>query len=608
MKTLSSIFLVLLSLSIFSFGFLSSTFALEMRHEQPLQAQAQLVPYQIEPHQTAQVEITLSLPEGYRAYEDQFALTVVSPAGFKISRIAIAPLKEFFDENTGKNKKGVIGEAKMTAVIEAPADLSIKDRQLQLNLRYQACTQTYCLFPIDLTLKMDFEPLVQDQPMPDKPFWQLKFDDILKQGLLWTFLFVFIAGLLTSFTPCIFPMIPITLSILGQHAHMRSKRHNIALAHVYVLGIALTYSTLGVAAAASGALFGSFMSHPAVLTVITLVFIAMALSMFGLYELQAPAVIRQRLGGDLKVHGYPGVFLYGVIAGVVASPCVGPVLVGVLTYIARTQNLWLGFWLMFVFALGMGQLFILIGVFSSFTKHLPRSGPWMDGVKNFFGLCMVGAAFYYLSLLLPSRWWDGALGLALIVLAIWFRIQLKALPETAKTRRRFFHQLWKSLCQSTLVVGMALLALAVFNLSTQNVLGRFTSAPQAHTLEPLEKAETNFTPVPAGEFEQSLEAALKTGRPIVIDFGAEWCAACMELEHKTFTHEEFKKLAPQFSLLKFNATDETPELEALKVKYNIVGLPTVLFYDRHGKLRTDLTVNEFIDGPAFAERMQKALE
>jgi thioredoxin:protein disulfide reductase len=566
--------------------------------ERPLLATGKINPYKLEPLQSALVEIEMSLPEGYRAYEEQFALTVISPEGFKISKIQIDLLKEFYDENTKKTKRGMIGNAKsktkMTATIEAPADLKGGEQQLILNLKYQACTKTYCLFPLDHKLEIPFASLSKHSQETENSnsFWNLSFSDIQSRGLLITFLFVFFAGILTSFTPCIFPMIPITLSILGQNAHLRSRKHNFLLAHVYVLGIATTYSALGVFAAATGAMFGSFMSHPLVLSFICLVFLTMSLSMFGVFELQAPQFLQKRLGGDLHVKGYHGIFIYGIIAGLVASPCVGPVLVGVLTYIAKSQNLWLGFWLMFTFAFGMGQLFILIGVFSHFTKLLPKSGPWMNGVKNFFGILMIGAALYYLQLLVTQRWWDLAAGLIVVATASGLGAFHSIKIENHKNLVPQY--IWKGLCQALVIVGGFLIAFGVFDLRQT----QFMSV----------KTEQKSVSIFANYSDQALQKALADKKPVMIDFWAEWCAACLELEQKTFTQNIFKEVAQNFVLLKFDATNDSPELDILKKKYGIVGLPTIIFYDSKGQLRTDLTVNEFIEAPKFVERMKKALD
>lgn len=620
MKLFSAIILLIFSAP---FSILLSSQAFAQSHkERPLHIIGQIIPYQLQAGQSASLELQLQLDNKYRAYSDKFEIKSLESEVINIGALTFAPLKEFFDENTKKKKMGVIGQARAKATIEIPSHGLEGLQKIKFSLRYQACTKTYCLFPIDETFEVPVQisavvavaaptttaatttAVLTAAPAAEISFLKSKFEDIEKQGLLWTLLFVFIAGVLTSFTPCIFPMIPITLSILGQQAHIRSRKHQLLIAHIYVLGIAVTYSALGVFAAATGSMFGSFMSHPAVLSVIVIVFLAMAFSMFGLYELQAPAFIRNRLGGDLQVSGYHGVFIYGIIAGVVASPCVGPVLVGILTSIARTQNLWLGFWMMFVFALGFGQLFILIGVFGSFTKHLPKSGPWMDAVKNIFGTMMVGAALYYLSFIIPTNWWPVAVSLTSITLASYLGAFNKistghhasgAGSTTTQQKHLFIARVWKGFCQAILIVSSVFLGAHLYkNISASTGATNSAISDGSHA--------TGFIPYT----EDAFQTAIKNHRPIIIDFGASWCGACVELEEKTFPHEAVQALVSQFVMLKFDATSDSPALDIMKKKYNIVGLPTVVFYDSSGAWRKDLTVNEFISGPEFAEKMKQA--
>ncbi|RMG21106.1 MAG: cytochrome C biogenesis protein, partial [Deltaproteobacteria bacterium] len=207
---------------------------------------------------------------------------------------------------------------------------------------------------------------------------------------------VFVGGLLTSLTPCVYPLIPITVSVFG--ARSASSRVKAALLSlVYVLGMAVMYTGLGVGAALTGRAFGGVMANPWVITAVAAVFVVFAASMFGAFELRLPAGLQTRLsqvGGE----GWAGAFLMGLVSGVVAAPCTGPVLGGVLTYVATTADVVAGGSLLFVFALGMGVLFFLLGTFS---VSLPKSGPWMDSVKSLFGVALLVVALYYLKDVAP---------------------------------------------------------------------------------------------------------------------------------------------------------------------------------------------------------------
>ncbi len=556
--------------------------------KQVLTAHVQLKDYQLNAGQGSEIKINLNLPDGYKAFEDQFRLKVISPEGFRIGQLQISPLIEFFDKTTKRQRKGVIKSGLITAPLEAPKDLSDGDHELILQLTYQACTDTFCLFPANLDLKTPFNfdsgsalKTAAEATSSSSPF---EFSEYFKKGLLWTFFFVFLAGILTSFTPCMFPMIPITLSVLGKNAHTRSRWQNFIVSLLYVLGIAVTYSIMGVVAASTGALFGSFMAHPAVLSVMCLVFLAMALSMFGLFELQAPAFIQNRFASSDDLTGYSGAFFSGVISGVVASPCVGPVLVGVLTYIAKTQNLVLGFFLMFTYALGMGQIFLALGVFSQLTKLLPKSGPWLEGIKHIFGLSMLGVFYYFLGLLVPLRVWDVALGVGFLVGSI---ILLSRKARYSKT-----------IGLPSLIVGLGFVALGALNLRPE-LQERWIKETPGYDVK-----ATNWLPYSEAE----LVRAREQGKPVIVDFHAEWCAACKELDQYTFTNQRFQLLSTQFVLMKFDATNESPELDALRAKFGIVGLPTVLFFNKQGVLLPELTLTAFEEADPFIQRMSKALK
>jgi thiol:disulfide interchange protein DsbD len=503
--------------------------------QHPLSAVAKVTPYAVEPEQIAELQVSVLLPIEFKAYEDQFHIQITSPEGVKISKFSISPLTEFFDTFTKKKRRGVMGSATLIAPFELPKNMPQGDQILDVKLTYQACTKAYCLFPQNVMLKVPVTVNAPVHTLHAKSFFKMSFEEIATHGLWISFIFVFLFGVLSSFTPCVYPMIPITIAVLGREAHARTRWQNFKVSLTYVCGIAATYSALGVVAASTGMLFGSFISHPLVLGFVVVVFLLMALSMFGLFELQAPPFLRDTLLSHLHVHGYLGAFVSGLVAGIVASPCVGPVLVGILTFVAQTQNLWLGFWLLFVYALGMGMLFLALGVFSHFTKALPRSGEWMARIKIFFGMVMVAMAIYYLNMIFPvthlfdqSRW----------------------ISDSPGVSERAMRQ-WNN-----------------------------------YSDELLQKAQTE-------------------GRPVIIDFRADWCAACKELEQFTFSSSKFKKAAKDFELLKFDATNDSPALEKMKERYHIVGLPWVIFISKSGKWQADLTLTAYEDVDPVLVRIEK---
>jgi thioredoxin:protein disulfide reductase len=515
---------------------LSLFFPDQSRAEHPLSAEARLAPFEVEPEQIAELNVKIHLPEGYKAYQDQFRLEIIQPQGFKISNFTISPLKEIFDKFSKKNRQVVLDEAEITAPVEIPVLNEPGEQKFQLKITYQACTETYCLFPENLLVDVHFRTKPGSVSLENKGLFDLSFSEVYHHGLAWAFLFVFIFGFLTSFTPCVYPMIPITLSILGREAHARSQLQNFLVSCLYVLGIAITFSALGVLAASTGVLFGSFMSSPWVLGFVAAVFFTMSLSLFGLFEIQPPQFLRDGVLSHLQLHGYFGALVSGMLAGVVASPCVGPVLVGVLTFVAQTKDLWLGFWLLFTYALGMGLIFLVLGMSTSLIKKLPKSGAWMKRVKIIFGICMLGASLYYLNIL--------------------------------------------------------------------RVTTRF--------LQPAQQSQANAQAIEEGiewiEYsEDVLAKAAVDGRPVMIDFWAEWCAACIEMKEKTFTDSEIQLLAKNFVMIKFDATNDSEVLKTLREKYSIVGLPTILFFSETGGWLEKSTLTEFEAARPFSERMNKVL-
>lgn len=566
----------------------------------PLQAQAFLKPSSFGPDQIVELEIKLRLNEGFKAYEDQFKVEVPLEEGFKVANFKISPIHEFFDEFSKKKRKGVINEATVTAAVRVPGTATSKEN-LSVRLVYQACTKSFCLFPKTLNLEVPFKwkntqilplmPKISGGATPS--FFSSSFEDVFGHGLIWTFLFVFLAGILTSFTPCIFPMIPITLAVLSRDSHTRTRSQSFLVSLLYVSGIAITYAVMGLIAASTGALFGAALSSPWVLGVICIIFLAMSLSLFGFYELQAPLFIRQRFGTGPSMKGPFGVFLTGAFSGLVASPCVGPVLVGILAYVVRSQDLFLGFWLLFVFALGMGQIFLVLGVSTNLTKKLPRSGPWLDGVKQVSGLLMLGVFFYYLSLLLPLRLFDIASAIGLISLGSLGGAFTR--PNTS-----VFSRLRKGFGIAAILFGAFLFVVGAFDL--RPMLSSTTISGAGGLAGESAKPSLNWQPLTA----EALAQAKTTGRPIMIDFYADWCAACHELDRYTFTQERVQTLAADFTVFRFDATRDSSELTAFKKEFGILGLPWVVFIDPKGHFRKDLTLTEFEEPVKFLNRMQRA--
>jgi uncharacterized protein YyaL (SSP411 family) len=395
---------------------------------------------------------------------------------------------------------------------------------------------------------------------------------LLKQrGMLFVIGLVFLSGLALCLTPCVYPMIPVTLGYFSQQAAGASWGRRIGLPALYVLGIALTYSVLGVIVGLTGGLFGAVMQNPIVVGVLILLFIAMALWMFGVYELRMPGFLT-RFGGGRA--GAVGAFVMGLTLGLVAAPCVGPFIVTLLAFVAATGSPVIGFWLFFVLALGMGLPFLVLGVFSGALSTLPRSGAWLLYAKKVMGVALLGVAIYFMQPFLSDR----VLGWLAIAFAAGAGVWL-AWIEGTKMPARWFRPL-------RLLVG----ALVV-------VTGAWLALPLVRARE-----EVPWRPYSDG----ALAEARAAGRPVLVDFFAVWCAPCRELDRHTYADPAVLDALDRFILLKADLTnEESAEVQSLREKYEVYGVPTVVMIDSSGVDRKDLRLTGFEPPPAFLKRLEQ---
>lgn len=554
---------------------------------------------------TGNVFIDIQLDAPYKAYADKFKLVVEEPPGAKLESIQLTPLVQFMDTFSKKMKDGIQKTGTMSAKLTLPTP---DPKSVKLKLTYQACTTEHCLFPKHIALapavvvtnsvaagdavKGDRRPAQADVAGTTETSvggGSGDFEKAISGGLLSAVLFMLVAGFLTSLTPCIYPMIPITLAILGARAKNQSKARSFFISIIYVLGIATTYSILGVTAASTGALFGSALSNIYVVSGLALLFVVMGLSMYGLFEIQAPAFIRDRMGQGKTETGLAGSYLTGLAAGIVASPCIGPVLVSVLAYIAQTQDKMLGFILLFSFAMGMGVLFVALGTSSALLGKVPKAGAWMDGVKFAFGTTMVGMAIYYIAPVYPDWAVRALIGLAMILIASAYGVFAPATTGGAQVK--------KGAAVAAFCIGIALMMA-----STLEKTGfQIASNGGAQKASVAKLGWQTYS-------DEALQAAIDSNKPVLLDFWADWCGACHELEEKTFPDARIQELSKKFVLFKIDATNDSPEIDRLKKKYRVMGLPTMVFYDTSGQIRTDLTVTGFMEAPAFLDLMNKAAE
>ncbi|HEY2510283.1 MAG TPA: cytochrome c biogenesis protein CcdA [Polyangiaceae bacterium] len=383
----------------------------------------------------------------------------------------------------------------------------------------------------------------------------------------------FASGLATAATPCVWPMIGITVSVFGAQ-QAKSRAQGAALSFSFVMGMALLFTVLGVGAAMSGALFGSLLSNKLVVGFIAIVLLALAASMFGAFELALPASLNNRLATVGGI-GYGGAFTLGLVTSLIAAPCTGPVMSALLIYIATTHNIAIGTMMMFTFALGLGVPFFLVG---TFAVSLPKGGSWMLGIKWFFGVMLTVLALYFLRNAFPVLQTvvrrDGTfLVVSLVLLAIGF---VGAAVHVAAERKRspIAH------LSKPMKLGSAPFA----------ILGGFLAVSWALT----PKAQLQWL----DSEEVGMQKAQAAHLPMIVDFGATWCGACNELATHTFSDANVRDEAGRFVAVRVDATDDDNEQVAkIKDKYRVVGLPTVVVLDSSGQEK--VRFNEFVPAERF---------
>lgn len=462
-----------------------------------------------------------------------------------------------------------------------------------LRVRYQGCTDGLCYPPTDKLI--DVAPLVTATTASAAETAQsvapVSQQDQLASALghqgFWLSIVAFFAlGLGLAFTPCVFPMYPILTGIIAGAGHRLSTGRAFLLSFVYVQGMAVTYTLLGLVVASAGLKFQAALQHPYVLIALSVMFVLLALSMFGLYTLQLPSSLQTRLSGlSNRQQGgsVVGVAIMGMISGLVCSPCTTAPLSGALIYVAQSGDLWLGGAALYALSLGMGLPLLLLG--TSGGKLLPKAGAWMDVIKQLFGFALLAVP-----ILLLSRLWSDQivtltwLGWGLLLCGYLYHHNQHQPHSVAKSVRGFVLLLAMI---SAVVVGKDLLQPAT---------------PAAITADASQTAPRFIRVKTLDDLKVQLAAA--RGKPVLLDLYADWCVACKEFEHKTFSDPTVRERFGQMVLLQADVTaNDDADIELLN-SLNVLGLPTLIFFDREGKELTGQRVTGFMGPIPFAKHLE----
>jgi thioredoxin:protein disulfide reductase len=420
---------------------------------------------------------------------------------------------------------------------------------------------------------------------------------LFQGGFGWLLLSFFGFGLLLSFTPCVLPMIPILSGLLVGQGHRVTRLHGFALSAAYVLGMAVMYAAAGVLAGLSGAMLSAALQNAWVLGTFAALFVLLAGAMLGFYELQLPAAFQSRLAdasNRLRGGRLAGVFGMGALSALIMGPCVAAPLAGALLYISQSRDVVLGGSALFAMALGMGIPLLVVG--ASAGALLPKAGPWMDTVKRFFGVLLLGVAIYLVSPLMPIAV-EMLAWAALLTLTGVFLRAIDPLPANARGFDRFA----KGLGVLALVAGVAFLIGALSG--SRDVLQPLSGLRSAGA----SAAETvAFTRVDStAELERAV--ASSTGKPVMLDFYADWCVACKEMERYTFSDPDVQKRLGEMVKLQADVTANSAQHQALLQRFRLFGPPGIIFFDREGRELHSLRVIGFQPAPRFAGVLDRVL-
>ncbi|WP_233007680.1 protein-disulfide reductase DsbD [Rheinheimera faecalis] len=558
----------------------------------------------------AKLQVSFTIADGYYLYKDKFKFVGIDAAFSHPQYPKGVMIKdEYFGESEVYFHQ---------VVLDIP--LSQLGSEAMLKVRFQGCAEAGLCYPVQTLDIPLIAPAVDEGPAASASTAdaaaalgivdnstantsttstapvseQLQLLDKLQTDSTVKALFLFfLLGLGLAFTPCVFPMYPILTSIIVGQGQQLSGKRAFSLSMAYVQGMAVSYSLLGLLVASLGLQFQTYFQHPIVLVAISILFVALALAMFGVFNLSLPekwqnkvnSLSNKQQGGSIK-----GAALMGLLSGLVASPCTTAPLTAALLYVAQSGDLALGALTLYILSMGMGLPLLILG--STGGKFLPKAGAWMDVVKASFGFLLLAVPVWLLSRFLPAYVVVIAATLVLLMLAV------------------YLHRLSQQLSAGTTGQSISwMLALVIVLGTTGANLWYWLPGTTVTTTQATQTQNTEFKLVKTlDELQQEVKKSAEAGKPVLVDLFAEWCVACKEFEHITFADGEVKSLMAQFTLIKVDVTHATDQDQQLLDHFQVLGLPTLLLFDKNGSELTQSRITGFMGPKDFSAHLGPILQ
>lgn len=555
----------------------------------------------------AKVQVSFTIADGYYLYKDKFKFVGIDAAFSHPQYPKGVMIKdEYFGESEVYFHQ---------VVLDIP--LSQLGSEAMLKVRFQGCAEAGLCYPVQTLDIPLIAPAADEGPAasastadaaaalgitdnsssttstaPVSEQLQL-LDKLQTDSTLKALFLFFLLGLGLAFTPCVFPMYPILTSIIVGQGQQLSGKRAFSLSMAYVQGMAVSYSLLGLLVASLGLQFQTYFQHPIVLVAISILFVALALAMFGVFNLSLPekwqnkvnSLSNKQQGGSIK-----GAALMGLLSGLVASPCTTAPLTAALLYVAQSGDLALGALTLYILSMGMGLPLLILG--STGGKFLPKAGAWMDVVKASFGFLLLAVPVWLLSRFLPAYMVVIAATLVLLMLAV------------------YLHRLSQQLAKGTTGQSISwMLALVIVLGTTGANLWYWLPGATVTTTQTTQTQNTEFKLVKTlDELQQEVKKSAEAGKPVLVDLFAEWCVACKEFEHITFADGEVKNLMAQFTLIKVDVTHATDQDQQLLDHFQVLGLPTLLLFDKNGSELTQSRITGFMGPKDFSAHLGPILQ